>query len=291
MVIGDFDVLCSAIYPPKADAKLVVDPNGVLPLTVPVQRVQLVAGRRFQVSKLNGVLDHGQLALGGTDQNRRKSFRAFPLATASVFLSLNERIMFLFSEAHHGVIRSNGQEKYHAAIRSYSAGSRGPDEAGRGGIAAAWGSCSGSSSNWIIVLSPHRTRLLIIKNIIKKIGIDYQDNHLSASSDEIPPDIILFFTLRSIHIIPHATRLSIQLRNDQPDDRRIMFSFLIPTDRQRPYQRLESCIVRGRLSLVVDGFSISIVFTPILGGTLLLPGLLLGSMTPHVWPDEPGETL
>jgi hypothetical protein len=46
MVIDNLDLLAMAILPDKATPPLVVDSDGMLPLPVAVQNLELVAGRR-----------------------------------------------------------------------------------------------------------------------------------------------------------------------------------------------------------------------------------------------------
>jgi hypothetical protein len=48
VIVGNFHVIAVAIAPEKADAPLGIDPNGVLSLTVPSQRLQLISRRRGQ---------------------------------------------------------------------------------------------------------------------------------------------------------------------------------------------------------------------------------------------------
>lgn len=53
MIIGDFDLVCVAIAPPKANAPLVVDPDAVLTSTIAAERFKTITGRHAQVFQFN----------------------------------------------------------------------------------------------------------------------------------------------------------------------------------------------------------------------------------------------
>jgi hypothetical protein len=49
MIIGDFNIECIPILESKAYTPLIVDPDRVLTLSVPVKLVKLVSGRRLEI--------------------------------------------------------------------------------------------------------------------------------------------------------------------------------------------------------------------------------------------------
>ena len=63
MVIGDFDLLRSFIGPDETDPVLVVDPDTVLPLPVPAERLPVVSRRDSQRPKRDRGVQLVQLPL------------------------------------------------------------------------------------------------------------------------------------------------------------------------------------------------------------------------------------
>ena len=51
MIIRDFNIFGSSVRPSEADPILIIDPNRVLAVSVPLQCFQLVVGRRLQVGQ------------------------------------------------------------------------------------------------------------------------------------------------------------------------------------------------------------------------------------------------
>ena len=62
MIIHDFDVMRLALYPAKADAPLVIDPDRVLPRAIATQSLQTIARRRAKVIQPSRIVEHQELA-------------------------------------------------------------------------------------------------------------------------------------------------------------------------------------------------------------------------------------
>lgn len=73
MVIDDFHVICAAVFPPEADAPLIVDTEAVLALTAAFQGFEPVGRRNPQVVKSRRIVEHAQLAPGHLLDIRRQS--------------------------------------------------------------------------------------------------------------------------------------------------------------------------------------------------------------------------
>jgi hypothetical protein len=58
MIIGDFDIFGLTVHPPKTDAELIVDSNGMLSFPIFVESMQFVPGRSFQIAQIDRVFDH-----------------------------------------------------------------------------------------------------------------------------------------------------------------------------------------------------------------------------------------
>ena len=56
MIIADFNLFRSGFRPNKANAKLIIDSNGVLPRSIPSQRLQTIARRNAKVIERFGNL-------------------------------------------------------------------------------------------------------------------------------------------------------------------------------------------------------------------------------------------
>jgi hypothetical protein len=93
MIIDDFNVLYPVGGPTKADPKLVIDTDGVLPEPLTLQGFQPIARRAPEVFQHASSVYCFQLAPSDLDDIRLKSFGTPPPKTASVVLSLNDRIM------------------------------------------------------------------------------------------------------------------------------------------------------------------------------------------------------
>lgn len=74
VVIDELDVDRALITPSKANAILLVDSDGVLPLTIAAELLQTIAGRSPQVVQRLGVSENGKLVL----RLRVKSPRELP---------------------------------------------------------------------------------------------------------------------------------------------------------------------------------------------------------------------
>ena len=61
MIVGYLHVIGVAIFPCKTQSKLVVNPDYILASALFFEPVQSVMGRRFQIIKLGGCVQHGQL--------------------------------------------------------------------------------------------------------------------------------------------------------------------------------------------------------------------------------------
>jgi hypothetical protein len=79
MVISHFDVGWSFGRPSEANPELVVDPDRILSLAVPLERFQSVAWWQPQVAQIDGGIEIAKLAARDLDQIGRKAFRAFAL--------------------------------------------------------------------------------------------------------------------------------------------------------------------------------------------------------------------
>jgi hypothetical protein len=78
MIVDDLNIEGIAIFPHEAYSVLVVDPYGVLTLSVVLERVQAIIGRHRQVLQFVGRIEHPELSPSDLDQGCRKSFGAFP---------------------------------------------------------------------------------------------------------------------------------------------------------------------------------------------------------------------
>ena len=79
MIINDLDSFRTKIGPAKAYAPLVVDPDRMLALAVPLQCFQAIRGRHSQGVERTRRVEHAKLAARDRKDIRRKSLRALPL--------------------------------------------------------------------------------------------------------------------------------------------------------------------------------------------------------------------
>lgn len=77
MVVNNFHVLCSLV-PAKADAELVVDPDGMLPNPVAGKGLEAIAGWATQVFKAHRGVNSFESATCHLEQVGRKPLRAPP---------------------------------------------------------------------------------------------------------------------------------------------------------------------------------------------------------------------
>ena len=61
MVIRQFHVISIAVPPCEADSKLIVDPDTVLPLAIPLESFQPVAPQSGEIDQLACSIDHAEL--------------------------------------------------------------------------------------------------------------------------------------------------------------------------------------------------------------------------------------
>ena len=78
MVVCDFDAVCVAVLPFKADSPLVIDPDAVLPGTVPRKLLQTVRGRDPEIVQSYGSVEHTQLAQSSLLNIPWQLFRGLP---------------------------------------------------------------------------------------------------------------------------------------------------------------------------------------------------------------------
>lgn len=60
VIIRDFNIVGVAVFPPKTDTPLVVDPNAPLTRAIPAQFFEMVGGRDSQIVDSDGVVYHAQ---------------------------------------------------------------------------------------------------------------------------------------------------------------------------------------------------------------------------------------
>ena len=77
MVVHDLDLRRAFRRPDKAHAELVVDPDRVLPLAIAPQRLETVAWRRPQVTKIGRGVEVAQFPARHLDQIGRTALRTF----------------------------------------------------------------------------------------------------------------------------------------------------------------------------------------------------------------------
>jgi hypothetical protein len=75
MIIHDFNVFGAVRRPAKHDAPLIVDPNRVSALSIPLQSLKPISRRDCQVPEVGGVVQLDQLPTGDADEVRGKTSR------------------------------------------------------------------------------------------------------------------------------------------------------------------------------------------------------------------------
>jgi hypothetical protein len=73
MVVYDIHVIGIALFPAKADAPTIIDPDAVLPLPISFQSLQAVRRRDTQVLQRLGSIEHSQLPQRNTMDVRPES--------------------------------------------------------------------------------------------------------------------------------------------------------------------------------------------------------------------------
>jgi hypothetical protein len=63
MIVHDLYVVRIAIAPSKANSPLIINTNAVLPLSVPAQGLEMIAGRGTQIANFHGNIQLPQFAL------------------------------------------------------------------------------------------------------------------------------------------------------------------------------------------------------------------------------------
>jgi hypothetical protein len=77
MIIGDFSLVRVSIPPDKANPVLVIDPDGVLPFSIPRQSFQSIPGRKAKVLQCRGGIQHLEFTERDFPEWRRR-FAAAP---------------------------------------------------------------------------------------------------------------------------------------------------------------------------------------------------------------------
>ena len=62
MIVRDFDVVRVPLPPNKADAELIIDVDGVLPLAIALQCLEAIARRNPQIIQAIGSVNHQQFS-------------------------------------------------------------------------------------------------------------------------------------------------------------------------------------------------------------------------------------
>ena len=65
MIIHDFNVFGFVVRPFEADTPLIVDTNAILPGTIALQLLKVIARRGNQILRIFGIVQVEQLAAGG----------------------------------------------------------------------------------------------------------------------------------------------------------------------------------------------------------------------------------
>lgn len=78
MIVDDLDIGRAAIRPNKTEPELVVQTNGMLALSVSVQGLEPVAGRKSKIVETSSVIQHQQFAFRDPDQVGRKPLAGHP---------------------------------------------------------------------------------------------------------------------------------------------------------------------------------------------------------------------
>jgi hypothetical protein len=75
MIIGDLDVIGSAVPPREADTPLVVDPDRVLTFSAAAQGFELIPGRNSQIVKARRGIQNHKPVSGTVEKLGRKALR------------------------------------------------------------------------------------------------------------------------------------------------------------------------------------------------------------------------
>ena len=76
MVVGDLDVSWSLLGPNETYSELIVDPDRVLSLPIPSQRLKPISRRRAQIIQVSRSVKIAQFPAGDFHKASRKTFRA-----------------------------------------------------------------------------------------------------------------------------------------------------------------------------------------------------------------------
>jgi hypothetical protein len=79
VVVGDLDVSWSLLGPDETHSELIVDPDQVLSVTIPGQRLTPISRRRAQVIQVNRRVKIAQFPAGDLHKAGRKTLRALAL--------------------------------------------------------------------------------------------------------------------------------------------------------------------------------------------------------------------
>ena len=106
MIICYLNVKCVAINEPETDAPLVVDGDGILPFSLPLEGVQSITGRGPQVIEPGGEMDIFQATNRSSDQVWRQAFR-FAFCEHLLGIAIRERSDHMsFVNCHVTVVKS-----------------------------------------------------------------------------------------------------------------------------------------------------------------------------------------
>ena len=78
MVVYDFYVQCVPPFPPETDPPLIVDPDAMLPRSLPLESLQSVAWRSPEIRERLGVVEHPELPAGDGLYVMRQPSGRFP---------------------------------------------------------------------------------------------------------------------------------------------------------------------------------------------------------------------
>ncbi len=68
MIVDDLNLVSITVMPTKHNPPLIIDPNGVKPLPLPLQRFQSISRRLAKIADFRRIVQIEQLTTGRTDQ-------------------------------------------------------------------------------------------------------------------------------------------------------------------------------------------------------------------------------
>ena len=93
MIVHDLDVLGSFRGPTEANPPLTIDPYAMLPLAIPLECFQMVAGRRAQVVEPHRRVDHIEFRVATASKARQRAGQTPSRKNRSVARSAKLRII------------------------------------------------------------------------------------------------------------------------------------------------------------------------------------------------------